>query len=476
MDLSTNNFKSLLEALTSVYEGIEKIVSARLSFLGNDGGDVSKANEGLLNLVAESKDLTSKYREGDGQGSISIGAMSKDDARKAFELAGSLQASYGEATELFESSEKGADMPKNKKTTVAINGTEQEFSVGALEQGINKSFKEITKQTGAKGNQTSINVALESVFGGTQSGGNLNVDHNDDRRPWAVAKEVQAGSEKEVIQAALDKYNEENGTNFGFKQKNGFLQIYDGNKAINPEQEDELNGIIAGIDPVGIDGSSGDPIFDRAVETSKGIVKDDTSTPGSSEAGLTDEQRQIMRDATSGRDTSTPGSSEAGLTDEQRQIMRDATSGRSAPHPADDTGIEPINLFKTPSTKGISFMGDPSGSVPGMADVPGVANESNSVSDNPDGTRERIEGSGINGVTFNKPSSEPPRAVSNAASDDASTGSQTVVGSVEPQKYSGSAREFVDIPPALPAPSSSPSSKKSREIRSRDSSHHGGPY
>ncbi len=83
--------------------------------------------------------------------------------------------------------------------------------------------------------------------------GKLIIDHKpDNRRAWTAAKDVKAGSEKEIIQAALGEYNEKNGTNFAFRQKNGFLQIYDGEKAINPRQQAELNGVIAGIDPVGI--------------------------------------------------------------------------------------------------------------------------------------------------------------------------------------------------------------------------------
>jgi len=436
MELSAKSFKTMLESLTSVYEGIEKIIAARLSFLGGGGDDANKANEELLNLVAESKDFTSKYRERDGAGSLNVGSVSEADIKKAFQLSGGLQTLYGDATQLFEGSKTGSSIPKNKKITVTINNIEQEVSVGALEQGVNESFKRITKQTGAKGKQTSINAALESVLGATQSGGNLNVNHSDDRRPWAVAKDVKPGSEKAIIQASLDKYNEENGTNFEFKQKNGFLQIYDGNKAINPEQEDELNGIISGIDPVLVGGSSGDPTVDVAVTTARKIMNEEGAVPApfefedkTKQADIQAAEAKRQQDIDAANEAgfaypspaTTPTTSVAATASSSSSFSSDPYSARAAGLGEQRAAINKV-LSDYNQANGTSytaqFKGDgtydlvqPDKRYPNVAMKPSKRKELRGlisdalhqeglpVSGDPDGMRKSITGDGLTGIT-----------------------------------------------------------------------------
>lgn len=183
MELSTKQLKGLLAALASTYENIEKVIVSRLEWIGRDSGEAAKVNQETLNLVAESKDLTNKYRKGNSQGSINIGAMSKGDVSKVLKLADELKASYREATETFENSERGSIMPRSGLATVTINGVEHDFSANALEQDIDKSFKSISQQTKFVGRQTD-NASDSTLTEATttmddEPAGDLRVGHNN---------------------------------------------------------------------------------------------------------------------------------------------------------------------------------------------------------------------------------------------------------------------------------------------------------
>ncbi len=64
---------------------------------------------------------------------------------------------------------------------------------------------------------------------------------------WNVAHELAAGKENEVMQAAIDKYNELHGTGFALTPKGSSTWIMDGARAINPTEQAELNSLMTAL-------------------------------------------------------------------------------------------------------------------------------------------------------------------------------------------------------------------------------------
>lgn len=62
---------------------------------------------------------------------------------------------------------------------------------------------------------------------------------------WRVAHELSPGHENEVMQKAIDQYNETHGTNFALTPRpNGKVWIMDGKRAISPAEMQELNKLM----------------------------------------------------------------------------------------------------------------------------------------------------------------------------------------------------------------------------------------
>jgi hypothetical protein len=242
------NFEALVEQLTKMYKAVEKLVFVRRAQLGGEGqGEFKEVQDQMMSQVGISKSLLERFKAAKLEPDFNLETFASEEFYKYQTAARGLVGIISGPALKQIGEYAGANVNLNEDVEIELNGEMVRVNPRGLQEELAAAKDNLEKSGVLQTGSTSVNNDENKVLASTQGGGNIKVNHDTDENehPWSVAGRVAPGQDKHsTIQSALNEFNSLNNTNFVLVNKNGSLNIYDGDTAITSEQQKELNKIM----------------------------------------------------------------------------------------------------------------------------------------------------------------------------------------------------------------------------------------